>query len=331
MTSQPNRPNETALTIGVDVAKASLEVAFSDGAAALAPANDAAGHAALLAHLATLREQGHTIALIVLEATGGLEMDVACALQLAGHPVVIVNPRQSRDFARAMGRLAKTDRLDARVLAHMGRTLLQRDDLRKLIKPLPDENQRRLQALLTRRRQLQAMHIAEQQRASGPDQRMRRSMNTILKALEREIARLAKDIEALIGAHHAQLAKLLGEVKGVGQATISTLLAEVPELGKLSGREVSALVGLAPINRDSGVMRGKRTIFGGRPYVRKVLFMAALVATRFNPVIKAFYERLLATGKPKKLAITACARKLLTILNAMAKSGQPFNSALHLA
>ncbi|RCW66162.1 transposase [Pseudorhodoferax soli] len=331
MTSLPNRPNETALTIGVDVAKASLEVAFSDGAAALAPTNDAAGHAALLAHLATLREQGHTIALIVLEATGGLEMDVACALQLAGHPVVIVNPRQSRDFARAMGQLAKTDRLDARVLAHMGQTLVQREDLHKLIKPLPDETQRRLQALLTRRRQLQAMHIAEQQRASGPDQRMLRSMRTILKALEREIARLDKDIQALIGAHHAQLAKLLGEVKGVGQATISTLLAEVPELGKLSGREVSALVGLAPINRDSGAMRGKRTIFGGRPTVRKVLFMAALVATRFNPVIKAFYERLLPAGKPKKLAITACARKLLTILNAMAKSGQPFNSALHLA
>ena len=331
MTSQPNRPNETALTIGVDVAKASLEVAFSDGAAALAPSNDAAGHAALLTHLATLREQGRTITLIVLEATGGLEIDVACALQLAGHPVVIVNPRQSRDFARAMGRLAKTDRLDARVLAHMGQTLLQRDDLHKLIKPLPDEQQRRLQALLTRRRQLQAMHIAEQQRASGPDQRMRRSMNTILKALEREIARLDKDMRVLIGERHAQLAKLLGEVKGVGQATISTLLAEVPELGKLNGREVSALVGLAPINRDSGAMRGKRTIFGGRPQVRKVLFMAALVATRFNPVIKAFYARLLAAGKPKKLAITACARKLLTILKAMAKSGQPFNSALHSA
>jgi transposase len=330
MTSQPNRLNETALTIGVDVAKASLEVAFSDGAAALAPANDAAGHAALLAHLAALREQGRTVALIVLEATGGLEMDVACALQLAGHPVVIVNPRQSRDFARAMGRLAKTDRLDARVLAHMGQTLVQRGDLHKLIKPLPDETQRRLQALLTRRRQLQAMRIAEQQPASGPDQRMLRSTRPILKALEREIARLDKDIQALIGAHHAQLAKLLGEVKGVGQATISTLLAEVPELGKLSGREVSALVGLAPINRDSGAMRSKRTIFGGRPYVRKVLFMAALVATRFNPVIKAFYERLLAAGKPKKLVITACARKLLTILNAIAKSGQPFNSALHL-
>ena len=292
MTSLLNRTNETPLTVGVDVAKATLEVAFSDASAALAPANDEAGHAALLAHLAALRERGRTIGLIVLEATGGLEMDMATALQLAGWPVVIVNPRQSRDFARAMGYLAKTDRIDARVLAHVGQTLMQRADLHKLIKPLPSEQQRLLQALVTRRRQLLAMHIAEQQRA--------------------------------------ELAARLDEVKGVGKATISTLLAEVPELGELNGREVSTLVGLAPINRDSGEMRGKRTIFGGRPQVRKVLFMAALVATRWNPVIKVFYDRLLAAGKPKKLAITACARKLLTILNAMARSGKPFNAALHL-
>jgi len=229
-----------------------------------------------------------------------------------------------------MGYLAKTDRIDARVLAHMGQTLLQRADLHKLVKPLPTEQQRLLQALVTRRRQLLAMHIAEQQRASAPDKRMRRSLNIVLKALQREMARLDKDMQTLIGEHHAELAARLGEIKGVGKATISTLLAEVPELGELNGREISALVGLAPINRDSGEMRGKRTIFGGRPQVRKVLFMAALVATRWNPVIKAFYERLLAAGKPKKLAITACARKLLTILNAMARSGKPFNAALHL-
>lgn len=330
MTSLPNRTNETLLTVGVDVAKATLEVGFSDAAAALRPTNDEAGHATLLAHLASLRKQGRTIGLIVLEATGGLEVDAATALQLAGWPVVIVNPRQSRDFARSMGYLAKTDRIDARVLAHMGQTLLQHEDLRKLIKPLPSEQVRLLQAHVTRRRQLLAMHIAEQQRASGPDKRMRRSLNIMLKAIERELARLDKDMQVLIGEHNAELATRLGEVKGVGKATISTLLAEVPELGELNGREVSALVGLAPINRDSGEMRGKRTIFGGRPEVRKVLFMAALVATRWNPVIKAFYERLLAAGKPKKLAITACARKLLTILNAMARSGKPFNAALHL-
>jgi transposase len=188
-----------------------------------------------------------------------------------------------------------------------------------------------LQAMVTRRRQLLAMRVAEQQRASGPDRRMRKSLNIMLKALDRELARLEQELHAFIGEHHAELLALLGEVKGVGKATISTLLAEVPELGELSGREISALVGVAPINRDSGTLRGKRTTFGGRPQVRKVLFMAAMVATRYNPVIKAFYDRLVAAGKPKKLAITACARKLLTILNAMAKARKPFNAGLHLA
>ena len=330
MMSLSNRTNEVPLTVGVDVAKATVEVGLSDRDATLPMSNDDAGHEVLLARLSELREQGATIGLVVLEATGGLELDVATALQLAGYAVVVVNPRQARDFARSMGYLAKTDRIDARVLAAMGQTLLRRDDLRKLIKPLPDERQRMLQALVTRRRQLLAMRVAEQQRASGPDKRMRRSLNIMLKALDRELARIDKEVHELIVEHHAELAALLGEVKGVGRATISTLLAEVPELGELNGREVSALVGVAPINRDSGTLRGRRTIFGGRPQVRKVLFMAALVASRHNPVIKAFYERLVAAGKPKKLAIVACARKLLTILNAMARTRKPFNAALHL-
>ena len=330
MTSLPNRINDAPLSVGVDVAKATLEVGFSDRDATLAPANDEAGHAALLAHLAKLRDQGTAVGLVVLEATGGLEVEVATALQLAGYAVAVVNPRQARDFARAMGVLAKTDRIDARVLALMGQTLMQRADLAKLVKPLPDEQQRMLQAMVTRRRQLLGMRIAEQQRASGPDKRMRRSLNIILKALDRELIRVDKEMQTFIGEHHAELAALLDGVKGVGKATISTLLAEVPELGKLNGREVSSLVGVAPINRDSGTMRGKRTIFGGRPAVRKVLFMAALVASRYNPVIQAFYQRLLAAGKPKKLALTACARKLLTILNAMARSGKPFDAAIHL-
>ena len=332
MMSLPNRSNETTpVTVGVDVAKATLEVGLSSSAATRTQGNDEAGHAAVLAQLAGLREEGATVALVVLEATGGLEAEIAWALQLAGWPVVVVNPRQARDFARSMGQLAKTDRIDARVLAQLGQTLLQREDLRKLIKPLPDERQRMLQAMVTRRRQLLAMRVAEQQRASGPDRRMRKSLNIMLKALGRELARIEQEMQAFIGEHHAELTALLGEVKGVGKATISTLLAEVPELGELNGREISALVGLAPINRDSGTLRGKRTIFGGRPQVRKVLFMAALVASRFNPVIKAFYAHLVAAGKPKKLAITACARKLLTILNAMARSRKRFNAGLHLA
>ena len=332
MTSLPDRQRETSITtVGIDVAKASFETAFSDRSSTSSHSNDEAGHAALLEQLDQLRTEGARIGLVVLEATGGLEAELAWALQLAGWPVVVVNPRQARDFARSMGKLAKTDSIDARLLAQLGQTLLQRPDLAKLIKPLPDERQRMLQAMVTRRRQLLAMRVAEQQRASGPDRRMRKSLNIMLKALDRELARLEQEMHGFIGEHHAELLALLGEVKGVGKATISTLLAEVPELGELSGREISALVGVAPINRDSGTLRGKRTTFGGRPQVRKVLFMAAMVATRYNPVIKVFYDRLVAAGKPKKLAITACARTLLTILNAMAKARKPFNAGLHLA
>lgn len=332
MTSLLNQQTPSSpITVGIDVAKASVEMASNDRSTTRSHTNDEAGHTAVLAHLAQLRKDGQSVALVVMEATGGLEKELAWTIQLAGWPVVVVNPRQARDFARSMGKLAKTDRIDALMLAQFGQTLLQRPDLAKLIKPLPDEGQRLLQSMVTRRRQLLAMRVAEQQRAAGPDRRMRKSLNIIIKTLDRELARLEQEMHAFIGEHHAELLALLGEVKGVGKATISTLLAEVPELGELSGREISALVGVAPINRDSGTLRGKRTTFGGRPQVRRVLFMAAMVASRFNPVIKAFYDRLVAAGKPKKLAITACARKLLTILNAMAKARKPFNAGLHLA
>ena len=325
MTSLPNPTSDTRVTVGIDVAKATVEVAISGRQKTLALSNDEAGYAALLAELSSLN-----VGLVLLEATGGFELACATALQLAGLAVAVVNPRQARDFARAMGYLAKTDRIDAAVLADMARTLLARADLSKLVKPMPDAQQLELQALVTRRRQLMAMKLAEDHRMKMPGVRQRRSLNTIIKALDREIARVDKDLQAFVGANHAELAALLDSVKGVGKATISTLLAEVPELGKLSGREVSALVGVAPINRDSGTMRGKRSIFGGRPDVRRVLFMAALVASRHNPVIKAFYQRLLAAGKPKKVALVACMRKLLTILNAMVRSGKPWDQALHL-
>jgi transposase len=325
MTSLPSPTGDDRLSVGIDVAKATLEVAISGHAKTLAFANDEAGCAALLAELS-----GRSVALVLFEATGGFELPCATALQLAGLAVAVINPRQARDFARAMGHLAKTDRIDAAVLADMARTLLARGDLSKLVKPLPDAQQLELQGLVTRRRQLMAMKLAEDHRMKMPGVRQRRSLNTIIKALDRELARVDKDLQAFVGTNHAELAALLDSVKGVGKATISTLLAEVPELGKLSGREVSALVGVAPINRDSGTMRGKRSIFGGRPDVRRVLFIAALVASRHNPVIKAFYQRLLAAGKPKKVALVACMRKLLTILNAMVRSGKPWNQALHL-
>lgn len=324
MTSPLKQVSGTPLCIGVDVAKATLEVGLSDRETTFAPTNDAAGHQALLVLLRDLHAQGATIGLIVLEATGGLEVQVATELQLGGYPVAVVNPRQARDFARSMGYLAKTDRLDAKVLAHMGQTLLQRSDLHKLVKPLADETRRTLQALVTRRRQLIDMRIAEQQRLSGPDQRMRRSVSFIIATLDDELGRLDQELQSFLNAHYGELVRLLDSVKGVGKATISTLLAEVPELGMLNGREISALVGVAPINRDSGAMRGRRSIFGGRRDVRKVLYMAALTASRYNPIIKAFYQRLVAAGKPKKLALTACARKLLVIVNAIVRTGRPF-------
>jgi transposase len=325
MTSLPSPTSDERVTVGIDVAKASVEVAISGQTGTLGFANDEAGWAALLAELASLQ-----VGLVLFEATGGFELPCATALQLAGLAVAVINPRQARDFARAMGYLAKTDRIDAGVLAEMARTLLARGDLSSLVKPLPDAQQLELQGLVRRRRQLMAMKLAEDHRMKMPGVRQRRSLNNIIKALDREIARVDKDLQAFVGANHAELAALLDSVKGVGKATISTLLAEVPELGKLSGREVSALVGVAPINRDSGTMRGKRSIFGGRPDVRRVLFMAALVASRHNPVIKAFYQRLLAAGNPKKVALVACMRKLLTILNAMVRSGKPWDQALHL-
>ena len=324
MTSLPIPTCDARITVGIDVSKATLEVAISNSARSRAIPNDEAGFQTLLAELA-----GLDVGLVLFEATGGFELACATALQLAGLAVTVVDPRQARDFARAMGHLAKTDRIDAAVLAQMARTLLSRGDLAKLVKPLPDPQQLELQSLVTRRRQLIAMKLAEDHRMKMPGVRQRRSLNTIIKALDREIARVDQDLQAFISTNHAELAALLDSVKGVGKATISTLLAEVPELGKLSGREVSALVGLAPINRDSGTMRGKRSISGGRPDVRHVLYMAALVASRYNPAIKAFYQRLLAAGKPKKVALVACTRKLLTILNAMVRTSKPWNQALH--
>ena len=325
MTSLPNQSDDQ-VTLGIDVAKATLEVAISGRSTTLSIKNDEAGFAALIAEL-----RGVNVGLALLEATGGFEAACATAMQLAGIQVAVVNPRQARDFARAMGKLAKTDRIDAKVLADLAATLLRSSDLPKLVKPMPDEEQLELQGMVTRRRQLMAMKHAEGNRLKMPGVRQRQSLQTIIDALDQEICRVESELQAFLKGRRAELAALMDTVKGVGHTTISTLLAEVPELGRLSGRQVSALVGVAPLNRDSGTMRGKRAIFGGRPDVRKVLFMAALTAARYNPVLKAFYQRLLAAGKPKKVAIVACMRKLLVIVNAMVRTGKPWDETLHLA
>lgn len=314
------------MTVGIDVAKNTLEVAIGPDAPSWTLPNTSEGFEALVDRL-----KGVAVRLVLLEATGGMEVGVACACQAAGLDVAVINPRQSHSFAVAMGHLAKSDRIDARVLAQLATVIDAHPRRHVFVKPLPDAQQQLLAALVTRRRQILAMLVAERNRLEQSHTRTHKSIRNIIKALNRELTDMDDDMAKHISAHHADLAALLNSVKGVGPATTSTLIAEVPELGQLSRRQISALVGVAPLNRDSGLMRGKRTIFGGRASVRHVLYMAALVATRHNAVIRAFYQRLLAAGKPKKVALVACMRKLLTILNAIARSRQGWSDTFHTA
>ncbi|EKT0983943.1 IS110 family transposase [Salmonella enterica] len=312
------------LCVGIDVSKATLDIAASYAIEQFSVASDADGFDSIIAEL-----RQHDVALVLMEATGGLEAAVACALQAEGFEIAVVNPRQARDFARAMGYLAKTDRIDARVLAQMAEVINRHPERERFIRALPDAERQVLSAMVVRRRQLIAMLVAERNRLYPAHPQSRKSINIIIKALEDELARIDKDMNNHIQNNFKELSERLSSVKGVGTMTAAALLAEVPELGSLSRRQISALVGVAPVNRDSGTMRGRRTIFGGRAGVRTTLYMATLVATRFNPVIKAFYTRLVAAGKPKKVALVACMRKLLTILNAMLRKNEEWNELYH--
>lgn len=304
------------MLIGIDVAKAELVVAARPSGERWTVANDARGVETLVARLG--REAPE---LIVLEATGGYELLCVAALVAALLPVVVANPRQVRDFARATGQLAKTDRIDADILA------LFADRVRPAVRALPDAAAQELDALLARRRQLLEMLQAERNRLGQVfgrgKQPVKKSLQHHIAFLERELKRADTDLGELIQHSPAWREKddLLQSVPGVGRVLSFTLLAELPELGRLSRREIAKLVGVAPLSRDSGTMRGRRFVQGGRASVRAVLYMAALVATKRNPVIAAFYQRLLAAGKPKKLALVACMRKLLTILNTMVRTG----------
>jgi transposase len=313
-----------SVPIGIDVAKASLEVSLGTDGSTQSFANDVEGHDALLACL-----QRTPISLIVLEATGGYEAAIAGTLQAAGLPVAVVNPRQARDFAKAMGILAKTNSIDARVLARFAQALLQRDDLQRLIKPLADEALKALQAQLLRRRQLCSMLIAERQRLSMCHRSTRADIEASIHFLKNRLDKAEAELARLIEQDHAALNELLRGVKGIGPNTLATLIAELPELGHMTRREIGALVGVVPLNRDSGQFRGRQRTWGGRATVRRTLYMAALVASRHNPAIRRFYAHLIEQGKAPKLALTACMRKLLTILNAMARDHVPFNPALH--
>lgn len=312
--------------VGIDVSSQTLEVASSAQAATWQAANDAGGVEQLAAQLVALAP-----ALVVLEATGGYEFEAACALQAAGLAVAVVNPRAARDFARAMGALAKTDALDARMLAAFARVLYQHPERERFVKPLADAQLQRLQALVLRRRQLVQMITSEGQRMRVAHAAARPSIERVLEFLRRELADSDTDVAEHVQRHHAQLASLLSSVPGVGAASVAVLLAELPELGKLDRRRIAALVGVAPLNRDSGQMRGQRAIWGGRADVRRTLYMATLVGVRHNSVLKTYYQRLLATGKRKKVALVAAMRKLLTMLNAIAKHGSQWDPMLHCA
>jgi len=306
--------------VGIDVAKSSFEVAVTGELQTLSLSNDEAGHSELCQVLVPLAPR-----LVLLEATGGYEQDLALALAAAGLRVSVVNPRQARDFARCVGKLAKTDRIDAQALRAFAAML---DAQGHEPRALADEQQRELTALVVRRRQLVGMLVAERQRLAVAHPRAKRSILQIMDAIAAQLHDVDGELKVHIRAHHADLARLLTSVKGVGPTTASTLLAQLPELGKLNRKQITSLVGLAPINRDSGTLRGQRHIFGGRADVRRVLYVAALVGTRFNPVLKAFYARLLAAGKPKKVALVACMHKLLVILNAIARTKSPWNSEI---
>jgi len=309
--------------VGIDVSQDTLDVALRGQRGATQFANAEGGIKALLACLSTYQAG---IAVILMEATGGLERQAARQLCLAGYAVMVVNPRQAHDFAKSLGYLSKTDASDASALAQFAHTLYHSERRDKLILRLPTVEQELLQALVTRRAQLIVMRVAEGNRHAGAHRSQRPSIEKVLKVLDAEIKKIDANIDAHLDRHfHAKLDLLKG-LKGVANATKAMLMAALPELGQLHHREIAKLVGVAPLNRDSGTMRGKRTTWGGRADVRGALYMATLSAVRWDPALRAFYQRLRTAGKQAKVALVACMHKLLTIINAIMKSGKPWQA-----
>ena len=301
--------------VGIDVSKARLDVAVGPAGPKWSVANQETEIEELVGHL-----QAISPTLVVLEATGSLELPVVAALAAAGVPSVVVNPRQVRDFARATGQLAKTDGLDAQILARFG------EAVRPTPRALPDSQTQALVALVARRRQVVAMLTAKKNRLHIAPLPVRQDLQGHIAWLEHSLAKLDSDLGDTLRQSPLWREKdnLLRSVPGVGPVLSLTLLADLPELGSLDRRQIAALVGVAPLNRDSGTLRGRRTIWGGRARLRATLYMGTLVATRYNPVVRAFYLRLCLAGKPKKVALTACMRKLLIILNSMLKHRNPW-------
>jgi transposase len=306
---------EQGVVVGIDVSKAQLDTAFGVEGEIEAFGNDEGGISRLLERLGEVRPS-----LVVMEATGGYETASASAIAAAGWRLAVVNPRQVREFARSTGRLAKNDRIDAAVLSAFGKLIDPR------ITCLADEETQALQALLVRRQQLVAMRVQEHNRLEHAQTAMRKHIKKHIDWLDQEIGKLDIDLTAGLRKSPVWREKdqLLRSFKGIGRVTSGTLMVALPELGRLDRRRIASLVGLAPFNRDSGKMRGRRSIYGGRARIRTLLYMAAITAIRSNPVIRAFYERLKLRGKPHKVAIVACMRKILTILNAMVRESTPW-------
>ena len=310
--------------VGIDVSKATLVVALDDSAKTITVGNDQAGLEQLIAKLEPLAGR---VAVVLLEATGGLEQPAAMALCGHGFAVMVVNPRQAHDFGKALGHLSKTDSTDARALSHFARTLHASERRERLLYKVPTPEQELLLAMVTRRAQLVGMRVAEGNRLATAHRSQHKSIQAHLKMLDRQIGQIDDDAQRALNDHFKDKLALLKGLKGVGPGTQAMLMAALPELGTLSTREIAKLVGLAPLNNDSGKFKGKRTTWGGRANVRSALYMACLSATRYDPTIKAFYERLVAANKPKKVALTACMHKLLTIINAVIKSGKPWQAS----
>ncbi len=310
--------------VGVDMAQQVFEWALHGVRGTHSAGNDERGFEALREAL-----KGRNLGLIVLEATGGLERALAGYLLRHGLPVAVVNPRAAREFARSMGHLAKTDAIDAVALAHLAQTLAAKADQAGVRLMPPSAEVELLQAMVARRVQLLSMRTAEKNRLGGAVRVLHKSIEAVIKTLDKQIAKLDRDIDAHLEQHFTEQAQRFDAIKGLGMTTCAAVLAFMPELGTISGARAAKLAGLAPLNNDSGKEHGKRHIWGGRSIVRSALHMATLSAVRFNPVIKAFYDRLLAARKPKKVALTACSHKLLRILNAMARTGQPWDESLH--
>jgi transposase len=304
--------------VGIDVSKDRLDVHVRPSGEAFAVARDGEGLAALVTRLTPLAPH-----LVAVEATGGFEITVAAAIGAAALPLVVVNPAQVRHYAQALGRRAKTDRIDAEVIARFA------EAARPEPRPLPDEATQALADLVTRRRQIITMMVAERQRAARLPKRLKRSCERVARVLEKELAALDQDIDTTVRGSPAWRAKedLLASVPSVGEITARTLIADLPELGTLDRRKIAALVGIAPFTRQSGQWQGKSFIGGGRPHVRAALFIATMSAVRHNPTIHAFRQRLLAKGKPKMVVMVACMRKLLTILNAIVRDQKPWQPA----